>query len=154
MRQKALRLLRARNCGDSLQAEDLVHDTFLRLTGHGIEIRVMDGQHYVAIASRMMRRSLIDRSRAARAFKRFGHLTRTDLTAEIPSDQKCTTESLWVSDLLDKCTSQHSRLSIVARLHFLEEKTVGEIAEHLGISSRTVKRDLRAATLRLRQISR
>jgi hypothetical protein len=102
---------------DAFQPEDLVHEAYLKLTGGVVGERVANRQHYFAIAIRAMRRSLIDRSRAARAFKRFGQLERTELTSDIAGEGDYASESVWISDLLEKCAVK-ARFLMVADAPF------------------------------------
>src|ERR1700721_1596729 len=55
----------------SLQATILVHDAFLQLVGNS-QIDWSNRSHFFALASRVMRRILVDHARATRAPKRPG----------------------------------------------------------------------------------
>lgn len=150
LRQKAASLLRNQNPAQAIQPEDLIHDAYLRLSTGTVATYANDRDHFLAIATRIMKHSLYDRARAERAIKRFGKLKRAELTPDIASSTHQRIEYLWVNDLLDKCLISNARRTAVARLHFVEERTLAEIAAILGVSTRTIKRDLRDATLQLR----
>jgi RNA polymerase sigma factor (sigma-70 family) len=124
---------------------------YLRMSGGLAERFAYDGKHYLAAATLIMKHSLIDRARASRSVKRFGCLKRTPLTADIPLPYDDPGKSYWVNDLFEKCARFDVRRAAVARMHFLEEMTLDEIAAVLCLSTRTVKRDLRAATIQLRE---
>lgn len=151
MRQKAAVLLRNEDPADHLQPEDLVHDAYVRLARSSAALCANDIDHYLAIAVRIMKHSLVDRARASRAHKRFGKLRRTILNPETAPAMSQATQSLWVSELLDKCAGTDRRRTAVVRMRFIEQRPLDEIAAILGVCARTVKRDLRAATFHLRR---
>ena len=59
LRQEAARRMRGSRRGDTLQTTALVHETFMRLAG-AHQVDWQDRKHFLAVASRMMRRLLID----------------------------------------------------------------------------------------------
>ena len=150
LRRKAANLLRNQNPAQAIQPEDLIHDAYLRLSTGAAITCANDVNHFLALATRVMKNSLYDRARAERSIKRFGQLKRAELTPDVASSTHQPIEYLWVTDLLDKRVLSDARRTAVARLHFVEERTLAEIAAILAVSTRTVKRDLREATLQLR----
>jgi RNA polymerase sigma factor (TIGR02999 family) len=147
--RRAIYLLRTNAKKDGYQPEDLVHDAYIRLSDSAATRRVSDRQHYFAIATTVMRRSLIDRRRAELAYKRFGHLDRQELNSDCGVSNDNTAEQILINDLFEKCASHGLRLPVVARMHFIEGKTADEIGSTLSVSNRTVKRDLSALTAQL-----
>jgi RNA polymerase sigma factor (TIGR02999 family) len=147
--RRAVYLLRTNSKKDGYQAEDLVHDAYIRLSDSAATRRVSDRQHYFAIATTVMRRSLIDRHRAELAYKRFDHLERQELNSDYGVSNDNAAEDIWINDLFEKSATGGVRLPAVARMHFLEGKTVDEIGSTLSVSNRTIKRDLSALTTHL-----
>src|SRR5260370_9767256 len=69
LRRIAARQLRRESRDKSLGATGLVHEAYLRI-GRSAHISWQDRAHFFAVASRVMRRILIDRARRATAAKR------------------------------------------------------------------------------------
>ena len=78
LRRLARQRLAGERAGHTLDTTGLVHEAYLRLTGAG-RVEWKDRGHFFAIASRIMRRILVDHARKRRAGKRGG--ARTDLAS-------------------------------------------------------------------------
>jgi RNA polymerase sigma factor (TIGR02999 family) len=84
LRKRAAGHLRRDRKGHTLQPTALVHEAYLRLLGQ----REVDWQirmHFFALASRMMRRILVDHARARAAAKRPDDALRVTLDGELAS---------------------------------------------------------------------
>jgi len=144
LRQLAHQRLRRELANRSLNTTGLVHDAYLKL----IDVRhahFQDRAHFLAMASRVMRRLLIDQARARRAAKRGGGVDAVELD-----------ESLWLSepqaDRLEELDEALKRLEALdpRQGQLIEQRYFGglsleETAEALGVSLATVKRELRFA---------
>ena len=130
---------------DPLNTTGLVHDAYMKL----IDVRhaqFRDRAHFLAMASRVMRRLLVDQARARRADKRGGGAEAVELD-----------EALWVSRTPGRCldrswTRRCQRLEALdpRQGQIVEQRYFGglsleETAEALGVSLATVKRELRFA---------
>ncbi|TAJ71962.1 MAG: sigma-70 family RNA polymerase sigma factor [Phenylobacterium sp.] len=124
----------------ALQATELVNETILRLIRSGLE-SVDQREHLLALASRTMRRVLIDEARRALAAKRRqpALLTRwpggpaTGVNVEALDDAIAA---------LERFSPEHSR---IVELRFGLGLSVEETARTTGIAERTVKRRWQAA---------
>jgi RNA polymerase sigma-70 factor (ECF subfamily) len=128
----------------SLQATALVDDAYVRLVMK--EDRSWQNRsHFFAVAAQIMRRILIDHARSRNAAKRSGHraMVRLDDVVVI-SDQKCE-ELMAVDEALSRLAEWDPRLSRIVEMRFFAGLTEEEIAEVLGVSPRTVKRDWKVA---------
>jgi RNA polymerase sigma factor (TIGR02999 family) len=114
-----------------------VHDAYVKLARSGV-IRATNKSHFLAIAAAAMRQVVIDRARAAQAQKRGGGAVAVTLTDAMTSlDMK--TEELLALDEAMKTLDARQRLVVECRFFAgMEER---EIAEALGISERTVRRE-------------
>lgn len=136
--QGYLRRERAR----SLQATELVHDAYVRLQADQ-HPRWQNRAHFLAIAAIAMRRLLVERARARHALKRGGpgqiQVTLTDhiAAAEDTSglDMRALDEALATLGRLDP---QQAR---IVEMRYFAGMTIEEVADALGISPATVKRD-------------
>lgn len=145
--QQLRRLAKAHVRGErsdvSLQATELIHEAFLRL----VDERERDWQgrgHFFAVAARAMRRILVDRARARRALKR-GGMDPVKLEAsgleQVASTDRSADEVVAIDQILDQFTELFPRPGQVVEMRFYGGYTESEIAELLGVSDRTVKRD-------------
>jgi RNA polymerase sigma-70 factor, ECF subfamily len=124
----------------TLFTTDLVHESFLKLTGSR-QLRWESRVHFFNIAASSMRQILVDHARARLAEKRGGMLTRVRLETSLPG----TTESLDDIAALDEALKEFEKIDPrsgrIVELRFFGGLTNDEIAEMLSLSSRTVKRD-------------
>jgi RNA polymerase sigma factor (TIGR02999 family) len=143
LRRLAARSLRAERAGHSLQPTELVHEAFLRLFGSGLELA--DRRHFFALASRTMRRVLVDHARARRRLKRgSGEAFATLDEALAPSEER--PEALiQLDEALERLTALDARQAEVVELHYFGGLTYDEAAAVVGVSPATVKRELRSA---------
>jgi RNA polymerase sigma-70 factor, ECF subfamily len=138
----------------SLQATILVHDAFMQLVGNS-QIDWSNRAHFFALASRAMRRILIDHARAAHAQKRPASRKKVELESALVFVENQTTDLLALDEALEKLAELDPRQSRVVEMHFFGGLGFDEIAEVLGVSDRTAKRDWAMARAWLyRQLSK
>ena len=144
MRRIAARHLRHEKAGHSLQPTALVHEAYLRLFGQD-KLDCEDRSHFYAIASQTMRRILVDHARKRLAAKRGGMLTPVNLE-DIQLAAAGNSDSIIALDeALTRLAEWDERLCRVIELRFFAGLTEEEVAQVLGIATRTVKRDWVAA---------
>lgn len=135
----------------TLQATELLHEAFLNLVD--VDIEWQDRAHFFAVASRLMRRLLIDRARHRLSQKRGGamHMVTFDIDQLPSSDQQSSDGDSAEQQILEldaalECLKEiDARKADVLELHFFGGMTYTEIAAALAISEATVDRDLRFA---------
>ena len=145
LRSRAGRYMRGERPGHTLQPTALVHEAYLRLT-HKDRIDWQSRAHFYAVASGEMRRILVDHARNRGAAKRGGPLEKISL--EDAAAVYCTSrpeELLALDDALQQFARWAPRQARIVEMLFFGGLTETEIAEVLGISVRTVKRDWSAA---------
>jgi RNA polymerase sigma-70 factor, ECF subfamily len=125
---------------NSLQATILVHEAFLQLVGNS-QIDWSNRAHFFALASRVMRRILVDHARAARAQKRPGVRQKVELESALVFVETQAADLLALDEALDRLAEWDSRQCRVVEMHFFAGLSFEEIAEVLSISDRTAKRD-------------
>ncbi len=134
----------------TLQPTILLHDAWLRLTASRAT-PWKDRDHFFALASRAMRRLLVDHARARRAGKRRGDLAGTlpdQLSAPTAPDQ---IDLIELDDALDALAAVDDRARRVVEMRFFGGLEWSEIATATGLSEPTVKRDWRFARAWLRR---
>jgi RNA polymerase sigma-70 factor, ECF subfamily len=124
----------------TLQPTILVHEAFLQLVGNS-QIDWCNRAHFFALASRVMRRILVDHARAARAQKRPGGRQKVELESALVFVEAQHADFLALHEALEKLEGLDPRQSRVVEMHFFGGLSFEEIAEVLGISDRTAKRD-------------
>lgn len=147
------RLARARLHGGGrntvLDTTALVHESYLRLARHG-DIAFEDRLRFMVYAGRVMRSVIIDLVRERQAERRGGdaaHVTlNTQIGAELAPDAG-EAEILRVHDALDELARLDPRMAQVVELRYFGGMTEGEIAQVLGVTDRTVRRDWQQARL-------
>jgi RNA polymerase sigma-70 factor (ECF subfamily) len=138
----------------SLQATILVHEAFLQLVGNS-QIDWCNRAHFFALASRVMRRILIDHARAAHAQKRPGARQKVELESALVFVEGQAADLLALDEALERLADWDPRQSRVVEMHFFGGLGFDEIAEVLSISDRTAKRDWAMARAWLyRQLSK
>jgi RNA polymerase sigma factor (TIGR02999 family) len=145
LRRVAHRQLGAEPTGHTLSTTALVHEAYLKLVDQ-TRAQWQDRAHFFAIASRAMRRILIDYARRHRALRRGGLPDGTPPTpvslddVELPVAERA--EALLALDeALDRLEQFDARLAEVVECRFFAGLTEAETAAALGVSQRTVARE-------------
>jgi RNA polymerase sigma-70 factor (ECF subfamily) len=147
LRGLADRRMAAEGAGHTLQATALVHEAYLRLAG-GETPRWQDRAHFFAVASRLMRRLLVDHARARLAGKRGGgapNLALAEGLAVAAAPAPSPEELLALDDALSALAEISPRLARVVELRFFGGLTLRETATELGVSTATVIGEARLA---------
>lgn len=128
----------------TLQATALVSEFFVEIARNPV-ITPRTRLQFLKLASVAMRRLLVDYARARHAQKRGGDLVRIDIeTADVCRDAP-STDILEIDRLLEQLASEDARMAQVVELKFFGGLTSVEIADALGVTERTVKRDWQVA---------
>jgi RNA polymerase sigma factor (TIGR02999 family) len=132
--------LRDERAGHTLNTTALVHEAYLRLAG----VRAVDWQdrpHFLSMASRAMRRVLVDYARARRRQKR--DAASAPLMIEGPSGLGVSDvdELIALDEALTRLETIDARQSRVVECRFFAGLDIDETAQVLGISPASVKRD-------------
>jgi RNA polymerase sigma factor (TIGR02999 family) len=150
LRRQARRHMRQERAGHTLQGTALVNEAYLRLAEiAGIEWE--SRTHFFAVASRTMRRVLVDAARArltgkrGGGFERVAHSTAADLDAIASRQSQRASQMCGLDDALEALTRIDPRRAQVVELRFFGGLTVEETAEVLNISPQSVMRDWRLA---------
>jgi len=140
--------LRQERPGHTLQTSALVNEAYLRLRS-AAPMHFEDRQHYVRIASRAMRRVLVDYARRRSRQKReAGERIEIDRVAVI--GQPNLEEYLTIDTALQKLAEVDARQAEIVELRFFGGLSVPETAQAVGISEKTVKREWAVARAWLR----
>ena len=121
----------------SVRPTELVHEAYVKLSKGGAE-SASDRSHFLAIAARAMRQVLIEDARNRHAAKRGGGWQRATLSGAHWVVDFDVDELLTLNDALDELEARQRQVVECRFFGGMEER---EIAEALGITERTVRRD-------------
>lgn len=143
LRDIARRHLQRERPGHTLQSAALVHEAYLRM----LDQRPFDTEnraHFLAVASRLMRQILVDHARSHGAAKRGAEITvQLDVSLVLP--QVRSTDLVALDDALNGLAALDEQQGRIVELRFFGGLATEEIADVLGISPSTVKRDWNVA---------
>jgi RNA polymerase sigma factor (TIGR02999 family) len=139
LRRIAHRQLQGERPGHTLGTTGLVHETYLKLVDQ-TRVEWRDRGHFFRVASRAMRRILVDYARRYRALRRGGGLQRVSLDEDAAVAERGET-LLAVDEALERLAAISERLSQVVECRYFGGLTEEETAEALGVTTRTVQRD-------------
>lgn len=133
---------------ETLNTTALIHEAFLKLFDGG-RPPFASRLHFYATASKAMRHVLVNYAEQQRAAKRGGELVQVPLEeADLVVDATAE-ELIHLNDLLNRLEADHPRRCRVLECRVFGGMSVEETAEALQISTATVKRDWRLASLEL-----
>ena len=144
LRRIAASYLRNERPGHTLQPTALIHEAYLRLIDQSLP-QFNSRTHFFGVAAQIMRQILVDFARSHRAEKRGGGLPHVDLTEATLVDRGDAERSMRLLDLndaLDRLATFDNRKARVIELRYFGGLQREEVAEVLGVSLATVKRDL------------
>ena len=133
-----------REAAGVLNTTGLVHDAYLKLIDVR-QARFRDRGHFLSMASRVMRRLLVDHARARRAAKRGGEAQPIELDEELVISEQNADDLAALDEALQKLEAVDPRQGQILEQRYFGGLSLEETAEALGISLATVKRELRFA---------
>jgi RNA polymerase sigma factor (TIGR02999 family) len=137
--------LRREGPGQTLQPTALVNEVYLRLVGRRT-VQWQNRAHFFAFAAQLMRRILVETARRKNAAKRGGGV-KISLEDVFEVPQECDPDLVAVDDALEALAKVDPRQARIVELRFFAGLEVKEVAEVMGLSSATVKREWRTAKL-------
>jgi RNA polymerase sigma factor (TIGR02999 family) len=154
LRRIAASYVRGERPGQTIQATALVNEAFVRLAGE--RARHFNGRtHFLAIAALSMRQILVQRARARNAIKRGGGPQRVTLDDENAASVEAAyigagvraavrrpddIDVLALDEALSRLAELDAELAKVVELRYFGGLTVEEVADVMGTSPATVKR--------------
>ena len=148
LRRLARARLRAGGRNTLLDTTSLVHESYLRFVG-AKRLRLEDRGHFLRYAGRVMRSVIVDFARRRNAGRRGGGAPRVPLGVEVPDGLPAAGEAeiLRVHEALEGLAQLDPRMAQVVELRYFGGLSEAEIAEALGVTDRTVRRDWEKARL-------
>ncbi len=150
LRSIAMRQFARERPGHVWQPTALVHEAYERLVDQRA-VQWQDRAHFFAMAALTMRRLLVDYARQQQAAKRGAGQTLLALDEALAVPARQDVDVVALDDALTRLAALAERPARVVELRFFVGLTNEEIAEVLGQSVATVKRDWQMAKAWLRE---
>lgn len=136
----ASRCLDGERMGHTLQTTALVNEAYLKLGQHRQPFA--DRVHFLAAAATAMRRILVDHARTRDRQKRGDGVPAITLQTDSGRTPAASLDLLDLERALVELESLDERKAKAIELHYFAGLEYAEIADVLGVSSATIKRDL------------
>lgn len=136
LRRLARRQLARERGSRTIQPTTLVHEAYLKLARSAPRAR--DRAHLLAIAAHAMRQVLVDHARERLTAKRGSGWASTTLTDGVSTTTLDPAEFIALDDALERLDPRQRQ---VVECRFFAGLDDGEIADALGVTTRTVRRD-------------
>lgn len=144
LKRIASRQLARERSNHTLQATALVHEAYLRLIDqHSVDWR--NRAHFFSIAAEMMRRILVNHAMSRQSQKRGAGETLLSLDEAIRFANKQGLDLVLLDEALKRLAEFDPTQARIVELRFFAGLTIEEVAEVLGVSDSTVKREWRSA---------
>jgi len=149
LRRLARNRLRPVERNPMLDTTSLVHECFMRFA-KAEQLRVEDRVHFFRYAGQVMRSVIVDLARESLAGRRGGGAPHVTLDTAIAESVAIGEEQiLRVHEALAELAQLDERLVRVVEMRYFAGMTEAEVAEALGVTDRTVRRDWEKARLLL-----
>jgi RNA polymerase sigma-70 factor, ECF subfamily len=136
----AARYLRSERPNHTLEPTALVNEVYLALVDKK-DRQWLNRSHFLAASAQLMRRILVDYGRMRYAAKRGGGSAPLPLDEALLFSAEDPGAFLDLDRALDRLALLDARQSRIVELRFFGGLTDNEVAEYMGISGRTVKRE-------------
>lgn len=144
LRRLAARQMQGERDDHTLQPTAVVHEAYLKLVDqHSTDWR--DRLHFFAVASRIIRRILVDHARAKRTAKRGSGRNRVPIDSVHIGAGVSDIDIIALDEAMEALDRIDPRQAKIVELRFFGGLTVPEVAEYLSIGQRSVDRDWRCA---------
>lgn len=151
LRRMARNRLRLVDRDALLDTTSLVHECFLRFA-NAKQLNVTDRVHFFRYAGQAMRSVIVDLARASLAERRGSGAEHCSLSTTLGESAVAGEEEvLRVHEALDALARYDTRLVQVVEMRYFGGMTEAEVAEALGVTDRTIRRDWEKARLLLAQ---
>lgn len=139
LRSIAAKHLRRHPVGNTWQATALVHEVYLKLARGSTQYA--DRKHFLCTAAAAMRQILLDRARYRRRLKRGAGILHVTLDGSEVAAPGGGVDVLILDQLIGQLAALDARQAQIVELRLFVGLSVEEVAELLGLSDRSVKRE-------------
>lgn len=140
LRRIARSRLASERPGHGIQATALVHEVYVRLID-GSALPANSREHFLALASRLMRQMLVDDARKRHALKREAQGSEVEIGSIEVAAASSSVDILALDEALEELAALDQRQRDIVEMKFFGGLTIAEIATALEVSHATVERD-------------
>lgn len=144
LHRQARVLMRRERRDHTLQPTALVHEAFLQLVDQN-RIRWQNRAQFYGVAAQLMRRIVLKHARSHNTDKRGGKAIHVPLDEGLAASELRAAELIALDEALLRLAVLDPRQSKIVEMRYFGGLTIEEVAECLGISTATVKREARIA---------
>jgi RNA polymerase sigma factor (TIGR02999 family) len=144
LHRQAVRFFNRERAGHTLQPTALVNEVYLRLINQH-DVNWQNRAQFFGIAAEMMRRILVSHARGRQAAKRGGAAQQITLDDGVAAAPQRDINLLALDEALTRLEQLDPEKSRVVELRFFTGLSVGETAEVMGVSPRTIDRQWQTA---------
>lgn len=150
MKRLAASYLQMESATVTLSPTVLVHEAYVKLSKQASD-KYQSRGHFLAIAATMMRRILVDHARARNRLKRGGDMVRLVLDEDKTISPSRDSDVLALDEVLEELQKLDMRQAKIIEMRFFGGMTVPEVAEVLGLSTRTIENEWKMCRAWLRK---
>lgn len=150
MKRLAASYLQMESATVTLSPTVLVHEAYVKLSKQASD-KYQSRGHFLAIAATMMRRILVDHARARNRLKRGGDMVRLVLDEDKTISPSRDSDVLALDEVLEELQKLDTRQARIIEMRFFGGMTVPEVAEVLGLSTRTIENEWKMCRAWLRK---
>ncbi|MHC5112079.1 MAG: ECF-type sigma factor [Planctomycetota bacterium] len=144
LREVARDMLARERQGHTLQPTALVHEAYLKMIDQ-TRASWNDREHFLAVASQVIRRILVDHARGKKAIKRGGDAERHEAGDWLIATFEGTVDLLALDDAMALLSTTQPRAARIVEMRFFAGLTIEQTASVLDIGTATVEREWRLA---------
>lgn len=144
LRRLASRQLRSERRDHTLQTTALVNEAYVKLASASNNL-IHNREHFLIVASHAMRQILVDSARQRLAKKRGSGAVKVELSDNMAVTEGGLRTAMIVDDALNRLEQLDPRQARIVEMRFFVGLEVAEIADALGLSTRTVTREWKTA---------
>jgi RNA polymerase sigma factor (TIGR02999 family) len=144
LRRMARRYLRREPEGHTLQPTALVNEVYCRLLDQS-RIHWQNREQFFGVAALIMRRILLDHAKGRQAEKRGGKIAKVSIDEARDVAAMRDPDLIALDEALTRLAELDARQSRIVELRYFMGLTIEEIAEVLGLSETTIKREWQIA---------
>lgn len=148
LRRLARRYMSRQHGPHMLQTTALMHDAYVHLFDRN-DPQWNDSSHFFNAAARVMQNIIVDHARRMETARKHGHVGGAAIEDDRGAVDPCF-DIIAIDDCIDRLSAEDPRMVEIVRLHVFGGRTLGEVAELLSCSQRTVEREWRLARALLR----
>jgi len=141
LERRARIYMRQERSGHTLETGALVNEVFLSL--FDADVSFIDRQHFYSLASRTMRRILVDHARSVSRLKRGANAMKITLNTELLDAKQDISQFLSLNRALEGLIKLDDRKAKILELETFAGLSVQHIADLYALSVRTVERELK-----------